>query len=129
MVGLTIGYSTFYSNLIISPFAIVKPNFSTFSVVFSNSSDTTDTSPVVPTMSGAQATNAKINNTGNPTISRMNVVFSEPGQSVTYTFYVRNVGEYTAFLNNVIFDNSSAGDNFKVCSSIEGTNQTEVDEA
>lgn len=129
LVGLTIGYSTFYSNLFISPFAIVKPNFSTFSVVFSNSPDTTDTSPIVPVASGAEATSANISNKGNPTISRMNVVFSEPGQSVTYTFYVRNVGEYTAFLNNVIFENSSAGDNFKVCSSIEGTNQTEVDQA
>jgi hypothetical protein len=130
VIGLTIGYATFYSELNISPYAIVRPNQATFSVLFSKSSDSTDTSGVVPTVVGdVEASTAKINNNGDPTISRMNIIFSEPGQSVTYTFYARNVGEYKAFLNNVIFENSDLGDSFKVCSSIEGTNQSDVDNA
>ncbi len=130
LCGLTVGFATFYNELIISPFAIVKPNFGTFRVLFSNTSNTTDTSGVIPSVIGsAKASSAAISNEGYSTVKRMNVVFSEPGQSVTYTFYARNVGEYDAFLTNVIFDNADSGDSFKVCTPVEGTNQEEVTQA
>ena len=34
-------------------------------------------------------------------ISNLSATFTEPGQYVEYTFYARNEGEYTAYLNSI----------------------------
>ena len=112
VVGITLGYAAFTSTLVISPSAEVTPNTSNFSVVFSSSSSSLVTSDVEPSFTptpqptGLDASDATINNTGNPTISNLHATFTEPGQSVSYRFYAYNAGQYIAYLNAITFSGS-----------------------
>lgn len=118
IAGITIGYAAFSNNLIIQPSAEVNPSASTFNVDFSSADDAVETDPIVPTLSatvtGFSATSATISNASDPTISNMKATFTAPGQSVTYSFYAYNAGEYIAYLNSITFNGSrscSAGQN------------------
>ena len=97
--GLTIGFAAFTSVLSISSSANVTPNDATFSVKFSTLQNSLNESQVVPSnaSTGVEYTNGKINNTSSPTLTNLSAVFTSPGQSVTYTVYARNEGEYTAY--------------------------------
>ena len=116
VVGLSLGFAAFSNSLTISSSAKVEPTGETFDVDFSSSSSETLTDAVqgVSTPSTVVATDATINNTGNPTISGLGATFTEPGQSVTYTFYARNTGEYKAYLNSITFKNAQGGSNPRV---------------
>ena len=122
VLTLSIGFAAFSSVLNIKSEATVNPDASTFGVVFSSSSSALETNAVAanPSNLGESAT---IVNDGNPTISGLNAKFTSPGQSVTYTFYARNVGEYKAYLNAIMFKNATGGSSNKVCTA--GTNTTD----
>ncbi|MBR6690261.1 MAG: hypothetical protein IKL65_02910, partial [Bacilli bacterium] len=72
---------------------------------------------------------ATIDNSSNPTISGLNAKFTAPNQSVTYTFYARNTGEFLAYLNYITFTNVEGTNSNKVCTASDGTSQALVDQA
>ncbi len=127
-VGVAIGYSAFSSNLIINSSAEVTPDANLFSVKFSSSDQSVQTNAITPTLSpqnvtGFSGTNATISNSGDPTISNLKATFTEPGQSVTYSFNSFNDGEYIAYLNSITFTGS------KTCTAKNTTTQSLVDAA
>lgn len=127
VIGVTLGYAAFSSTLTITSSAEVKPDPSTFNVDFSSSSSAVQANDITPTLNtvatGFSATDATIDNTGNPTISNLKATFTEPGQTATYTFYAYNAGEYLAYLNSIVFQGS------KACTAKTGTTQSLVDSA
>ena len=127
IVGLSIGFAAFSSNLTISSSANVKPDPSSFDVNFS----TSNTSELDGTVTGvgtnsATAEDATINNSASPTITGLKANFTEPGQKVTYSFYVHNAGKYAAYLNSVTYSNVSGETSTKVCTAGSGTDETMV---
>ena len=127
IVGLSIGFAAFSSNLTISSSANVKPDPSSFDVNFSpsNTSELDGTVTGVGTNS-ATAEDATINNSASPTITGLKANFTEPGQKVTYSFYAHNAGKYAAYLNSVTYSNVSGGTSTKVCTAGSGTDETMV---
>lgn len=127
IVGLSIGFAAFSNDLTINSNATVSPNESDFDVNFS----TSNTSELDGTVSGsgtnsATAENATIDNSNSPTITGLKANFTEPGQTVTYRFYVHNAGKYVAYLNNVTYANVSGKSATKVCTPGVGTDTTMV---
>lgn len=127
VLGVTLGYAAFSSTLTISSEAEVHPDSSKFNVDFSSSDASVQTNAITPTLSttadGFSATNATLDNTTDPTATNIKATFTEPGQSVTYSFYSFNAGEYVAYLNSVTFDGT------KTCTAGTGTTQSLVDTA
>ena len=131
LCGITIGFAAFSNTLTISSKADVSPNPDDFKVEFSTDDTDVLENEVVPIVNGgAIASNAIINNdVDSPTLSNLHISFSEPGQSVTYQFYMINSGDYDAFLNRVVTSNATNDSSaYKVCTAIDGTNQSAVDE-
>ena len=132
IVGLTLGFAAFSNTLNIEPNATVNPTGETFSVNFSSSASAVETDLVIPTKNPTSlvAGNATINNAGsNPQISGLTATFTEPGQDVTYTFYVHNIGEYNAFLKSITYNNVAGGSTFRTCTAGSGTNASLVQAA
>ena len=110
IVGLSIGFAAFSSNLTISSSANVKPDPSSFDVNFS----TSNTSELDGTVTGvgtnsATAEDATINNSASPT-----------------SFYAHNAGKYAAYLNSVTYSNVSGETSTKVCTAGSGTDEAMV---
>ncbi len=105
IVCLSVGFATFSTVLNISSSLKVTPDSSYFKVNFSSRADDLETKPIIPSVSDAKvtATNGIIDNTNDPTITNLSAVFTEPGQSVTYSFYAYNTGKYLSYLNEVNF--------------------------
>ncbi len=115
---LSIGFASFSTILTISTSLKVKPDSKYFKVNFSSSNADLETSQIVPTLSDSTkvtATNGMIDNTNDPTISNLSAVFTEPGQSVTYSFYAYNTGKYLAYLNEVNFKTIDGESVIKKC--------------
>ena len=129
--GLSLGFAAFSNSLTITSGASVTPNSNTFNVDFSSSNVSLETNDIVPVKSVSTiiATNATIDNTSVPTISNLSATFTEPGQSVTYTFYAYNSGEYDAYLKTISYLNVVNSSSFKVCTASTGTNATLVQSA
>ena len=127
---ITVGFASFSSILTISSKVNVKPNSNAFKVEFSTDENKVVENEVVPIVTnGAIASNATIDNVNEPTLSNLHISFSEPGQSVTYQFYMINSGDYDAFLNRVTTSNATNdSDAYKVCTAVDGTSQDAVDE-
>lgn len=127
VVGVTLGYAAFSSTLKIESSAEVNPNGSNFNVDFSSSNSSVVDNDITPTFSanvtGFSASDAEIDNSGNPVISNLHATFTEPGQRVTYTFYAYNAGQYLAYLNSIVFTGN------KTCTARTNTNQGLVDTA
>ena len=127
VLGVSLGYAAFSNTLTIRSSAEVKPDSSAFNVDFSSSSSAVQTNDITPTLSavvtGFTATDAEIDNTSDPVISNLKATFTEPGQSATYSFYAYNAGEYTAYLNSIVFSGT------KTCTAKSGTTQSLVDSA
>lgn len=117
VVGLSLGFAAFSNTLVISSSATVTPNEDTFSVVFSSSETGLATNGVTGvTTTGATVGTATIVNDGeNPTISGLTAGFTAPGQSVSYTFYLHNDGEYESFLKSIAFANATGASTTKAC--------------
>ena len=128
IVTLSIGFAAFSANLRISSTAKVNPDSESFSVVFSSSATGLQTNSIMPNPStyGEPAT---IENGIVPTISGLKGKFTNPGQSVTYTFYARNEGAYLSYLNYVNFNNVEGESLNKKCVAREGTTASLVEEA
>ena len=116
--GLTIGFAAFTSVLTISSTATVKPDESSFSVLFSSSGTSQATAQITPTVSGATGDKATISGT---TISGLKANFTAPGQSVTYKFWSHNAGSYIAYLRNITYQNAVGESSFKKCTPGTGT--------
>ena len=130
VIGLSLGFAAFASNLTIKSSATVSPEASTFNVDFTTTSGSVVSGDVTATVVGATADPATIDNAGTDSeIENLVVHFTEPGQSATYSFYAHNAGEYVAYLNDITFNNVSGEDKFKVCTAGEGTDQGLVDAA
>ena len=122
---ISVGFAAFSTTLRISSSATVNPDSGTFAVKFSTTKDTLTVAAVAPSSnaSGLTATNGVIDNSSNPTISNLSAEFKNPGDEVVYTFYARNEGEYTAYLNNINFNGA------KACTAKEGATASLVSDA
>lgn len=120
IVGLTLGFAAFSNTLVISSKAHINPSSDSFKVQFSSSDTGVITSSVSGESStGATAGTATINGT---TISNLTASFTGLGQSVTYTFYVHNTGEYEAYLKTITFENVTNNNAAKVCTAKDEEN-------
>ena len=135
VIGLSLGFAAFSNTLTISSSASVTPDASVFNVDLSTvaTGDTATAGNVLgvlapePTagtyneehFTAGTATIANdpitAGSTSNAEITGLRANFTEPGQSVTYTFYAKNVGQLNAFLNSVEFQNVSGESSTKVC--------------
>ena len=131
MLGISIGFAAFSNTLKISSEVDVTPGSSAFNVDFSSASDSVVTDEIVPvtTPAGLTASNATINNSGDPSISNLSATFVEPGQKVVYTFYSRNAGEYVSYLNEIKYANVVGKSSPRVCTAGTGTTDSLVQAA
>lgn len=109
VVGLSLGFAAFSNTLEISSEAEVRSDTSTFNINFSTKAETTVADTVTPTGNGEAA---YIEGT---TISGLKANFTGPNQTVTYTFYARNDGEYLAYLKGITFANVTGDSQTRVC--------------
>lgn len=139
VLGISIGFALFSSELLIKSKANVNPNASAFKVGFSTTSGSLVQGEVEPAITYTSsiyndkmvnASNALIDNsTDVSTIRNLSAVFTSPGQSVTYTFYAYNEGEYKAYLNSIKFNNATGESSPKVCIPKNGTSSSEAAQA
>ena len=133
VAGLSFGFASYTNTLTIRSSAEVKPDGSKFNVDFSSSSTAVETDEIVPTLNktveGFTATKGVIDNSSEPTLKNIKVIFTEPGQSATYSFNAYNAGEYDAFLKSIVFKNVSGESSAKVCTAGSETTQALVDSA
>ena len=120
IVGLSIGFAAFSNTLTISSSATVTPSDENFIVQFSKVSGADQTGseyPIVPN-SETYGDNAIINSSNKKLLEGVHAKFTTPGQSVTYTLYVRNTGAYVAYLKELAFanaTNATQGETYKHC--------------
>lgn len=127
VIGISLGFAAFSNTLTITSSAEVTPDASAFNVDFSaTSSGDVSTAPVVATLNptgvtGFTATDGVIDNSSDPKITGLHATFTEPGQTATYTFSAKNIGEYEAFLKSITFANVTGESSTKVCTPGTGT--------
>lgn len=131
ILSLTLGFLVFSSQIKIESESIVHPSDLRFDIDFS-SNVYGHKNPIEPMLEtkGYELTaeNAIINNTKDPMISNLKVNFTAPGQKAIYKFFVYNKGEYTGYLNNIIYKNIDKSNRNKICLSQNITNNNEVSE-
>ena len=66
------------------------------------------------------AEDAIIVNEGDVSSTQPKVTFTDPGQVAVYYVYAHNVGNYTAYLNKLEFNNVQGTELKKVCTPLEG---------
>ena len=93
--ALTVGFAAFTTNLTISSHAEVSPGSSVLDVVFSTSNSSAVTGSVVGTASGTSGASGATATLTNTTVTGIQANFTEPGQKVTYDFYVYNNSAFT----------------------------------
>lgn len=130
VAALTIGFAAFTQTLTISSSAEVKNATEALDIAFSNSGSAKAASypvTITPTTTGTGTTaNAASLNT--TTISGLKAIFTGPGQTATYSFYVYNNSPYTAYLTGITYAAVSGSDTI-VCTAKSGTTQSYVDTA
>lgn len=132
VVGLTVGFAAFSSTLRISSSAQVTVDASNFDVNFSTVSTTETEGTVTPTVTGVGTTGAgaTISNAGTaPSITGLKANFTQPGQTVKYSFYTHNNGQLTAYLKSVTYGNVTGQSVTKKCTALTGTSRALVDAA
>ena len=133
VVGLSIGFAAFSNTLTISSTAEVTPDPNKFNVDFTSaSSGEVSTDPIQPATKNPTtlvAANGTIDNSGNPTVTGLHATFTEPGQSVVYNFWAKNIGEYIAYLKSITIANATGAESYKKCTAKTGTTQALVDTA
>ena len=126
VIGLSVGFASFSSNLTIETQAHVAPE-DNMHVIFSNINGAPTETTVTGTMNAAMQTakttledagvtgdslpsaaTASIDNTNKkaPKITNLKGTFTAPGQSVEYKFFVYNEMNYAAYLTGITFDTS-----------------------
>lgn len=116
VVGLSIGFAAFTSQLTIRSSASVTGDSTTFKVVFSESSTGVTGSSAV---TGGKAEGGTFSGT---TLSGLTATFTQPGQTATWEVYAYNAGQFDAYLKQATIGTitGTAG---------PGTTQSYVDEA
>lgn len=134
VVGLSIGFAAFSSNLkITNTTATVTPDKEDFRVLFTDDSDKSaelltedgkvfeaDLDKIVTEVSDEDnviaSSKVTIDNSSysTPIISGLSAGFNAPGQSVTYTFFSKNVGDYVAYLKSLTATKADA-EGYIVC--------------
>ena len=118
VIGLSLGFAAFSNVLTIKSSAEVNVDANALNVDFSSQSASVVDGTVTPTLTpstgapaGFSGDNATIDNSaaGAPKIEGLHAVFTNPGQSVTYTFYTKNIGALKAYLTNVNFAEVATG--------------------
>ena len=132
VISISIGFAAYTASLTIKSTATVTPDSSAFKIVFSTSPNELKEGTVsvnsIPTT--LEASDAIINNSINsyPMITDMDVVFTQPGQYVTYEFYAINKGKYDAYLTSIVLENLDSG-KYQECIAGEGATQESADSA
>lgn len=119
IVGLSVGFAAYTTNLSISSSAKVTPT-EDFDVFFSTNNTTQVSGTVTPTLSADTGVSNPTGETAtleDTTISGLKANFTEPGQEVIYTFYAHNTSDYVAYLNQVVFGEVENG-KAKVCTAL-----------
>ena len=119
--ALTVGFAAFTNNLTISSHAEVSPGSSVLDVVFSTSNSSVVTGSVVGTASGTSGASGATATLTNTTVTGIQANFTEPGQKVTYDFYVYNNSAFTGYLTGIAFNNVSGEGATKVCAPKSGS--------
>ena len=128
IAGMSLGFAAFSATLNISSSATVTPSSSNFSVGFYPSEiPTLDDGVITPVTSGGATGNNVSLSPASTTISGLKANFTEPGQTIEYSFYVGNEGEYDAYLRAINFLNVSGKTSNKVCTPGTGTTATLVE--
>ena len=126
VVGLSLGFAAFSSNLTINSSATVTVE-DNFSVYFDEDSinveenGATAGQPTVDNVEKREGTQVYESST----IGDLSAAFTAPGQSVKYTFNAVNNGQYVAYLTDVNFIAPVT----PVCTAKNGATQALVDEA
>lgn len=119
VVGLSIGFAAFTSNLTIKSSASVTPNPNTFKVVFSSSK--TESAGGAATTDGTYGKGGTFSQDAT-TLEGLTATFTAPGQTATWTLNSFNAGEFDAFLNTVTLGEIT-------CKAKDGTDEAKVQEA
>ena len=128
IAGMSLGFAAFSATLNISSSASVTPSSSNFSVGFYPSEiPTLDDGVITPATSGGATGNNVTLSPASTTISGLKANFTEPGQTIEYSFYVGNEGEYDAYLRAINFLNVSGKTSNKVCTPGTGTTASLVE--
>lgn len=132
VISLTLGFLFFSSQIKIESESVVHPSNLRFDIDFS-SNIYGHVKPIEPILETKEyefsAENAIIDNTKDPIISNLKVNFTAPGQKATYKFYVYNKGEYTGYLNSIIYRRITDLKGNKVCLKTDGTINNEINNA
>ena len=107
VIGLSLGFAAFSQTLTIHSSAEVKPDQTAFNVKFSSSEESLATEEITGVPGGEAGATADPATISGTEISGLKAKFTKPGQDVTYTFYVRNEGEYDAYLKSITYQNAS----------------------
>ena len=130
IAGLGIGFAAFSATLNISSSASVTPDSGSFYLGFYPSeTPTLDDAVLAPTTSGGATGSSVTLSSGSTTISGLTANFTEPGQTITYNFYVGNESEYNAYLRGIEFLNVTGASSNKVCTAGTGTTVSLVEAA
>ena len=126
---VSVGFAAFSQNLTIKSKATVSPTNNMY-IYFASQNTKVNGNIVADPVSASPAQydddngtpvehKAIIDNTyaasQSPKITELRADFTEPGQSVTYSFYVYNAWEYDAYLKNINIDST------KTCAAKSGT--------
>ena len=104
VAALSVGFAAFTKSLTISSSAEVTLPDHILNVVFSNSSSTVSNGSGV-TITGSthdSTVTPGTANIGSNAVTGIHAAFTGEG-SATYTFYVHNQSDFTAYLNNIAF--------------------------
>ena len=120
---ISIGFAAFSKTFQFEPTLTVNPDSRMFGVKFSKTSNEVTTGIVTPTPYPSQETLGlskeivadDITIDGSTTLEGLFATFISPGDSVEYSFYAVNAGEYDAYLNSINFIGN------KTCTAGEGT--------
>ena len=121
--AMTIGFAAFSSTLTISSSATVTPNGEDFSVDLSGSPTDLDVKEVSYSSASVGVTSGKLTIDG-LNVSTSDIQFTEPGQKIVFDAYVHNVGKYTAYTRELLYNNISGTEVKKRCTPIDGGGAT-----
>ncbi len=130
---LSVGLAAFSSNLNIKSSTTVSPSSENFKLELSCSKDGADECELAPTSNNSElvekSSKAIIENNGDSLVIRnLNFYFTEPGQDLAYTFYVRNIGNLDAYVEHFGQRNIEGYNRAIRCTAGEGTSQALVNQ-
>ena len=130
IVGMSLGFAAFSATLNISSSASVTPDSGSFYLGFyPSTTPMLDDALIAPTTSGGATGSSVTLSSGSTTISGLTANFTEPGQTITYNFYVGNESEYDAYLRGIEFLNVNGASSNKVCTAGNGATISLVESA